>query len=282
METTGGASAPPSASAAPSAAASGAAASTVVRHPHANKFLEYVKARRVVTFKRLSEPKEPGFELELSGEMGYDEVTAALAAALRARAAEGEQEGGGEGKGDEDKKKRSGDGNTTSSSAPPPLPPPPIDGDHVRLTQHNGYTGGPKPSPVRHRGVATLDAALVHYQTPSTTLYYEVLDMPLPQLELLKPLRVEWFPAGGSPATHTLMLPREATVGDALSELALKVGDDAGHERRPHGLRLVEIYCSRIFKVFDAADRVDTINDCYWTLRAEPVEEDEVVRVESF
>ena len=41
-------------------------------------------------------------------------------------------------------------------------------------------------------------------------------------------------------------------------------------------MRLVEIYCSKIFKVFDAADRVDTINDCYWTVRAEPVEEDEV------
>ena len=296
METAGGAAradASASAAATPSsasAASASASASAVVRHPHANRFLEYVKARRVVTFKRLADPKEPGFELELSGEMSYDDVTSALAAALRARtaaaaaAAEGEE--GGEGKGgDEDKKKRSGDGaggnnNNTSSSAPPPPPPPapPIDGDHVRLTQHNGYTGGPKPSPVRHGGVQTLDAALVHYQTPSTTLYYEVIDMPLPQLELLKPLRVEWFPAGGAPATHTLMLPREATVGDALRELAGKVGDDASPERRPHGLRLVEIYCSKIFKVFDPADRVDTINDCYWTLRAEPVEEDEVVR----
>ena len=152
----------------------------------------------------------------------------------------------------------------------------------MRLTQHNGYTGGPKPGPMRHRGVATLDAALVHYQTPSTTLYFETLDMPLPQLELLKPLRVEWFPAGGSPSTHTLMLAREATVEDALRELAAKVGDDASAGRRPHGLRLVEIYCSKIFKVFAPEDRVDAINDCYWTLRAEPVEEDEVVSLSHF
>lgn len=250
----------------------------VIRHPHANKFLEYVKARRVVTFKRLSEPKEAGFELELSGEMSYDDVTNALAAALRERAEKQAEEEEAEEPAEPKEKKKSSDGGGNSSASPPP----PVDGDHVRLTQHNGYTGGPKPGPVRHRGVATLDAALVHYQTPSTTLYYEVIDMPLPQLELLKPLRVEWFPAGGVPVSHTLMLPRAATVADALRELAAKVGDDASPERRPFGLRLVEIYCSKIFKVFDPTDRVDTINDCYWTLRAEPVEEDEVVSFLSF
>lgn len=35
-----------------------------------------------VTFKKLEEPKEPGFQLELLREQDYDTVTAALAAKL--------------------------------------------------------------------------------------------------------------------------------------------------------------------------------------------------------
>jgi ubiquitin carboxyl-terminal hydrolase 7 len=42
----------------------------------------------------------------------------------------------------------------------------------------------------RFRGVAALHQMLQHAGHATDTLYYEVLDMPLPQLEQLKSLRV--------------------------------------------------------------------------------------------
>ena len=228
------------------------------RHPTADTFLEWVRQRRVVTLKPLDDPKAAGLTVELLADNDYDTVASAVAAAVGA-----------------------------------------ADGEHVRLTQHNVYAGGPKPAPLRHRGVATLDAALTHYHASCDTLYYEVLDMPLPALEAMKPLRVEWVapvtdtPADGAPpkktrgakvapappppppppapVTHTLMLARDATVADALAELASKLGVNAIPPGRK--LRLLEIFYARIYKVFPDDDRVDTINDAYWTLRAEPEDE---------
>lgn len=228
------------------------------RHPTADTFLEWVRQRRVVTLKPLDDPKADGLTVELLADNDYDTVASAVAAAVGA-----------------------------------------ADGEHVRLTQHNVYAGGPKPAPLRHRGVATLDAALTHYHASCDTLYYEVLDMPLPALEAMKPLRVEWLapvadtptdgappkktrgakaapappppPAPPAPVTHTLMLARDATVADALAELASKLG--AGAIPPGRKLRLLEIFYARIYKVFPDDDRVDTINDAYWTLRAEPEDE---------
>lgn len=108
---------------------------------------------------------------------------------------------------------------------------------------------------------------------PDGVLYYEVLDMPLPALERLKPLRLEWLPPGGPAQTHTVRVPKEATVADALAALAAAVGPAAAGAKA--GLRLLEIFSHRVYKVFAPTDRVADINDAYWTLRAEPVEEDE-------
>jgi len=204
------------------------------RHPTASAFMEWLRARRLVTFKPLDDPRSDGVSVELAADDSYDTVAAAAAAAVGAKDDAGA-----------------------------------VNGDWVRLTQHNVYAGGPKPAPVRHRGAATLDALLTHCHSPSDTLYVEALSMPLPALELLKPLRVEWLPRGAPPATHTLMLARDATVADALADLAAAVGESAAGQP----LRLLEIFYARIYKVFAPADRVDAINDSYWTLRAEPVPE---------
>ncbi len=47
----------------------------------------------------------------------------------------------------------------------------------------------PKTVPLKWREKATLAEMLQHFHTLADTLYYEVLDLPLPQLEQLKTLR---------------------------------------------------------------------------------------------
>jgi ubiquitin carboxyl-terminal hydrolase 7 len=64
------------------------------------------------------------------------------------------------------------------------------DPQFLRFTQHNAYTQSPKPSPLRFRQHETLVEMLSQFNNMSDIVYYEVLDMPLPELERLKVLRV--------------------------------------------------------------------------------------------
>jgi ubiquitin carboxyl-terminal hydrolase 7 len=100
----------------------------------------------------------------------------------------------------------------------------------IRLTSHNCYSQQPKPQPIRYRGVEHLLDMLVHYNQvnlslafffcqyerdfgipnlqkafllkllsvmiqTSDILYYEVLDIPLPELQFLKTLKVAFHHA---------------------------------------------------------------------------------------
>ena len=47
----------------------------------------------------------------------------------------------------------------------------------------------PKTVPLKWREKATMAEMLQHFHTLADTLYYEILDLPLPQLEQLKTLR---------------------------------------------------------------------------------------------
>ena len=93
---------------------------------------------------------------------------------------------------------------------------------------------------------------LIYFQT-SDILYYEVLDIPLPELQGLKTLKVAfhhatkdevsmatWFSYGShnfffptnchislffnQVVIHTIRLPKQSTVGDVLDDLKTKVG----------------------------------------------------------
>ena len=72
----------------------------------------------------------------------------------------------------------------------------------LRFTQQNTYSQQPKPSPLRHPGQADtvlLPEMLAQFNHAIDTLFYEILDLPLPQLEQLKTLKA-------SPA-HASALP---------------------------------------------------------------------------
>lgn len=58
----------------------------------------------------------------------------------------------------------------------------------------------------------------------SDILYFEVLDLPLPQLQQLKTLTVWWHNSKAEEvASHALRLPKQSVVQDVLNDLRDKV-----------------------------------------------------------
>ncbi|XP_030520703.1 ubiquitin C-terminal hydrolase 12-like [Rhodamnia argentea] len=146
------------------------------------------------------------------------------------------------------------------------------DASKIRLTSHNCYSQQPKPHPIKYRGVDHLSDMLVHYNQSSDILYYEVLDIPLPELQGLKTLKVAFHHATKDEVViHTIRLPKQSTVGDVLNDLKTKVElSEANAE-----LRLLEVFYHKIYKIFPLNEKIENINDQYWTLRAEEIPEEE-------
>ncbi|KAJ8563428.1 hypothetical protein K7X08_031880 [Anisodus acutangulus] len=146
------------------------------------------------------------------------------------------------------------------------------DPSKIRLTSHNCYSQQPKPQPIKYRGVDNLADMLVHYNQTSDILYYEVLDIPLPELQGLKTLKVAFHHAAKDEVViHTIRLPKQSTVGDVINELKKKV--ELSH---PYAeLRLLEVFYHKIYKIFPTTEKIENINDQYWTLRAEEIPEEE-------
>ncbi|KAK6147384.1 hypothetical protein DH2020_018296 [Rehmannia glutinosa] len=146
------------------------------------------------------------------------------------------------------------------------------DPSKIRLTPHNCYSQQPKPNPIKYRSVDHLLDMLVHYNQVSDILYYEVLDIPLPELQCLKTLKVAFHHATkGEAIVLNIRLPKQSTVGDVLNEIKTKV--ELSHPSAE--LRLLEVFYHKIYKIFPNHEKIENINDQYWTLRAEEIPEEE-------
>ncbi|KAK7824509.1 ubiquitin carboxyl-terminal hydrolase 12, partial [Quercus suber] len=120
------------------------------------------------------------------------------------------------------------------------------DPSKIRLTSHNCYSQQPKPQPIKYRGVEHLSDMLVHYNQTSDILYYEVLDIPLPELQGLKTLKVAFHHSTKDEVViHTIRLPKQSTVGDVINDLKTKV--ELSHPNAE--LRLLEVFYHKIYKV---------------------------------
>jgi len=215
----------------------GPEAEAKLRRPTVKSFLDFIRNRQIITFKALDNPQEEGLQVEMLKDHSYDEMCETLAAELR---------------------------KSRGLSLP--------DGTYLRLTQHNCYSNVPKPSPIKFRGVDRLSEMLVQHNQAAHIIYYEVLDMPLEELEKLKTLKVHFHDERGKETTqHMLRLPRDSTVADVLEA----VSRDAPGAPPTRSLRLLEVFYHKIFKIFDENERIDSINDHYWTLRAEAIPPEE-------
>jgi len=141
----------------------------------------------------------------------------------------------------------------------------------LRLTKQNVYSGTPASSALRYNSFDRLIDILYQYNQLATTFYYEIVDMPLPELEKMKVLTIKYHSQSTEFASeHEIRVPRDQTIGDVLLLLKEQLGMEANEE-----LRLMEVYFSRISRVFAETISVDAMNDQYWTLRAEEVTDEE-------
>nr|GEX87074.1 ubiquitin carboxyl-terminal hydrolase 13-like [Tanacetum cinerariifolium] len=102
----------------------------------------------------------------------------------------------------------------------------------------------------------------------SDILYYEVLDIPLPELQGLKTLKIAFHHATKKePVIYNIRLVKQSTVGDVLDEIKGKV--ELSHPDAE--LRLLEVFYHKIYKIVPPTEKIENINDKYWTLRAEEV-----------
>eukprot|EP00250_Pteridium_aquilinum_P017737 c23759_g1_i1 orf=877-4185(-) len=147
------------------------------------------------------------------------------------------------------------------------------DPSKIRLTAHNCYSQQPKPQPIKYRGVDRLSDMLVHYTQVSDILYFEVLDIPLPELQGLKTLKVAFHNNRTEEVSVlSIRLPKQSTIGDVINELKGKV-----ELSNPQAeLRILEVFYHKIYKVFSVNEKIENINDQYWTLRAEEIPEEEM------
>lgn len=206
------------------------------RFPLAPDFLSFVRNRLVIVFKPLSLPQSDGFALELVRGSSYQSVETALGAYLRLS-----------------------------------------DPSHLRLTLHSMQTDSPKQLPLRYRERDTLCELLtLHGLAPVKIVYYEILDIPLPQLEQLKSIVLDFAPIHGEPPRQlTLRLSKGSTVAAVLAAACARSVEEGGDSSAldPTGLHLLELYSSKIFRIIHQDESVDHVNSSYWHLRAEPCEE---------
>ncbi|CAN1174443.1 Ubiquitin C-terminal hydrolase 12 [Linum perenne] len=116
----------------------------------------------------------------------------------------------------------------------------------IRLTSHNCYSQQPKPQPIKYRGLDHLSDMLVYYNQTSDILYYEVLDIPLPELQGLKTLKIAFHHATKKKVViQTIRLPKQSTVSNVLNDIKTKV--ELSHPSAE--LRLLEVFYNKIYKV---------------------------------
>ncbi|KAI3902000.1 hypothetical protein MKW92_032897 [Papaver armeniacum] len=142
----------------------------------------------------------------------------------------------------------------------------------IILTAHNCYSQNLNPHAIKYKGFNHLSEILIHHNRTSNILYYEFLDIPLPEFQDLKTLKVAFHHSTKDDMVfHSITLPKQSTVGDLINDLKTKI--ELSHPDAE--LRLLEISYHRISKIFPLSEKIVNISDEYWTLRAEEIPEEE-------
>ncbi|RXH81275.1 hypothetical protein DVH24_005189 [Malus domestica] len=116
----------------------------------------------------------------------------------------------------------------------------------IRLTAHNCLSQQPRRRPIKYQGAEHLTEMLTHYNQSSDILYYEVLGIPLPELEGLKTLKFAFHHATKDEMViHTISFPKWKTVGDLINVLQTKV--ELSHPNVE--LRVLGILYHKIYKI---------------------------------
>ncbi|KAL7614149.1 hypothetical protein Lser_V15G07976 [Lactuca serriola] len=203
------------------------------KYPNIPSFLEHVYYSQVVHFRSKGKPEEDAFTLELSKLHTYDDVADRVAKRL---------------------------------DMADPL--------KIRFSPHNVNLNRPDCDfPIEYPFEGILVDMLGTSNEGYDILYYEVLDVPLLDLQCQKTLKVAYYHATTAkeePVIHSISLHEQSTVEDVLNEIKKKVNVSPPDAE----LRLLLLYRHRIYKVFRLWERIVFIDDT-WVLRAEKIPEEE-------
>ncbi|XP_062207009.1 ubiquitin C-terminal hydrolase 13-like isoform X1 [Phragmites australis] len=148
------------------------------------------------------------------------------------------------------------------------------DPSKIRLTQHNPFSQQPKPHYIKYRGLDHLSDMLHHHSQMCDILYYEILDIPLPELEGLKTLRVAFHNATNNEVSfHSIRSPKSSTLLELIENLKSKVELSC----KDAEFRFFDVYLHKICKVYEPADKLDSVSDHHGPLRIEEVPGEEKI-----
>lgn len=241
-----------------------------LEYPSAKEYLEWIRQRVNVKFVRLEggqladAQEHPPFSLPLAWDMSYDELSASVAKYLNL---------------DHHLKLQFTQQSRFQNlpmAHPVSYPRPAADGGGVA----NHFQ--PKRPQMNLEKILHPRASALHYGGPQETeqvLYYEILDIPLPEYEHLVSHRVAFHTAQHEEeSVVSIRIPRDRAVNDLLEAvregLPQKLRDEVGDAP----LRLMEVYQWKIWQVFDPNELIDTNlgpSKSVWHLRAEVIPEDQ-------
>lgn len=200
-----------------------------LKYPTIQQYFAYIAVRRLVSLKPLSKPKSEGILVNIPGDSNYEGIAKAVAAELN------------------------------------------CDWRRLRLTAHSQWSRSPKANHIRWGTDQNLDKLIGNFsgRDSEASLYYEVLDMTLEALEMMRTLTVTIHDLQTiQTGTRTLQVRRELLVRDVMALL---------HEEQPPQsppLHLMEVIDSEIYKVLTDDVSVEELKlDNVWQLMAMPIGE---------
>lgn len=146
---------------------------------------------------------------------------------------------------------------------------------HLRFTTMNHSNGSPKATIKRTAPQILSQILQPNYISQITTvgLFYEVLELPLIELETKKMIKVKWLPEGiNNVENYDLLIPKNGQVEDVLQTLQLKLNLDP---EKPNQIRLFEGHSGKFLKFLDNDFGVMGIPE-YVDVFAERIPEDEL------
>ncbi|KAF8857498.1 hypothetical protein BDZ45DRAFT_744311 [Acephala macrosclerotiorum] len=159
-----------------------------------------------------------------------------------------------------------------------------VDPTHLRFWTCNATNGNPKASVKRGLSQSLQTILNPPYSTFSNnnqradSLYFEVLDISLSELDTKKVVKVTWLSEGQSKMeTFDLLVPKSGIVDDIIHALIKKANLE--DETKAGPIRVYEVHSSKIHKELTREHQVLGITD-YINLVAERIPEEEELPIE--
>ncbi|KAL0485464.1 ubiquitin carboxyl-terminal hydrolase [Acrasis kona] len=153
-----------------------------------------------------------------------------------------------------------------------------VDWKLLRLTGHGTTENQPREVAFKSTETKSLkDLLSTPYGQISTILYYQVLDVPLVEIENKKELVVHVYGSDVQLIRECkLLMDKKSTIGDLKKNVIEKMQSEHSIALS-NDLRVMEVSNHRIYLVYDDAFNVNKIQDATYEIRVEEIPKDELL-----